>query len=154
MSIATIQRDGPFSDFAGYDRTIVPIEGNGIELIIDGVRTVTLTRPFEPFAFKGEARTECRLIGGPARDFNVMTRRQSFRHSVESTRISEALDLECEGPWTFVVVVRGTLCHARTGDTIALDGCGQVTLSGSSKDCVVCVVRLQQRAQDVLPHEG
>ena len=44
LSVATIEQDGPFSDFTGFDRTIVPIEGNGIELIFAPDQSVTLDR--------------------------------------------------------------------------------------------------------------
>ncbi|GAA1382650.1 hypothetical protein GCM10009639_02050 [Kitasatospora putterlickiae] len=49
-------------------------EGPGMALSVDGVETVVDT-PFRPFAFPGDAATDCRLLGGPLVDFNVMTRR-------------------------------------------------------------------------------
>lgn len=80
LSLATIERDGPFSDFAGYDRTIVPVSGNGIVMTIDG--TPTALAPLQPFTFPGEAAVTCALVGGTTHDLNVMTRRDRFAHRV------------------------------------------------------------------------
>ncbi len=43
-------------------------------LTVDGTEHV-VDAPFRPFAFSGDAATDCRLLGGPLVDFNVMTRR-------------------------------------------------------------------------------
>ncbi|MGH7186208.1 MAG: HutD/Ves family protein, partial [Pseudomonadota bacterium] len=75
LSIADVGRDSPFSPFPGIDRTIMVIEGNGMELTVEGFGTRQLDRPFEPFAFSGDAKTTCRLIDGPIRDFNLMVMR-------------------------------------------------------------------------------
>lgn len=74
VSVADVVSDGPFSRFEGIDRVIVTIEGAGMRLRHDGSAPVAL-RAFEPHHFRGEAETECQLISGPVRDFNLMTRR-------------------------------------------------------------------------------
>ena len=74
VSIADVASDGPFSAFPGIDRFIMVIEGKGMELTVDG-RTQRLADLFEPFAFSGDAKTDCRLIAGPIRDFNLMVAR-------------------------------------------------------------------------------
>lgn len=74
LSIADVASDGPFSAFPGIDRWIMVIEGKGMELTVDG-RSQRLDDPFEPFAFSGDAETDCRLIAGPIRDFNLMVAR-------------------------------------------------------------------------------
>lgn len=75
LSIAEVASDGPFSEFPGIDRWIMLIEGKGMELSISGQGTHRIERPFEPLAFSGDVRTECRLIAGPIRDFNLMVAR-------------------------------------------------------------------------------
>jgi environmental stress-induced protein Ves len=73
ISIADVTRAGPFSAFEGVERIIMVIDGAGIILTIDGVeRTVG---PMRPVNFSGDAVTTARLIDGPTRDINVMTRR-------------------------------------------------------------------------------
>ena len=74
LSIADVGSDGPFSAFPSIDRWIMVIEGKGMELTVDG-QVHRMGDPFEPFAFSGDARTDCRLIAGPIRDFNLMVAR-------------------------------------------------------------------------------
>jgi M3 family oligoendopeptidase len=80
ISIAEIERDGPFSDFSGYDRTIVA-EGGSFTLEFDDGERVTV-EPLVPFSFAGERAVLCRLHGAPVRAFNVMTLRDAFEHDV------------------------------------------------------------------------
>jgi|SoiMethySBSTD1v2_1073268.scaffolds.fasta_scaffold00642_14 uncharacterized protein len=75
LSIADVASDGPFSEFPGIDRWIMVIEGKGMELAVEGQGVHRLDRPFEPFAFPGDAKTDCRLIAGAIRDFNLMVAR-------------------------------------------------------------------------------
>ncbi len=75
VSIAEVSRDGPFSEFVGVDRIIMVIEGAGMLLSANGVEH--RLEPMRPFNFSGDVATMARLIDGPTRDINVMTRRQS-----------------------------------------------------------------------------
>lgn len=75
-SIADITGDGPFSAFAGFDRVIVLLSGDGVYLRSnDGTMDHRLDEPLAPFAFGGESAIEASLIGGASSDFNIMTRR-------------------------------------------------------------------------------
>ena len=79
ISMAAIDRDGPFSLFAGVDRSLAVLDGDGVVLHIDGKRH-QLAAGGEPLRFGGDARTAAELISGPVRDFNVMTRRGVAGH--------------------------------------------------------------------------
>jgi environmental stress-induced protein Ves len=79
VSIAEIERDGPFSAFPGVDRELMLLAGNGIELDIEGRPTLRLVERLRGVRFDGAARVDCRLLAGPTRDFNVMTRRDAVR---------------------------------------------------------------------------
>ena len=75
VSLAQVTTDGPFSRFPGIDRILVPLDGDGI-VLEDPVRgTATTLLPLEVARFGGDGETVGRLLGGPIRDFNVMTRR-------------------------------------------------------------------------------
>ena len=74
LSIADVASDGPFSEFPGIDRWIMVIEGKGMDLTVDGQHH-RLDELFQPFAFSGDAKTECHLIEGAIRDFNLMVAR-------------------------------------------------------------------------------
>jgi environmental stress-induced protein Ves len=75
-SIADVTADGPFSRFAGIDRTIVLLSGNGMSLALDETREHRLDQPFAPFAFRGEAAVTAVLTDGANQDSNLMIRRE------------------------------------------------------------------------------
>jgi environmental stress-induced protein Ves len=90
ISLADVASGGPFSVFEGIDRVITVVQGEGMALTVDGVETVVAER-FRPFHFSGDARTDCRLLGGPLVDFNVMTRRGAVSADVQFVRGNAAL---------------------------------------------------------------
>ncbi len=79
LSIADVERSGPFSAFPGYERTIMVIAGHGMDLRVGDEPVRQLDRLFEPFVFSGDRPAECRLLNGPIRDFNLMVERSSLR---------------------------------------------------------------------------
>jgi environmental stress-induced protein Ves len=91
VSIAEVARDGPFSRFAGIDRTITLIEGAGMRLS-GGVHDIVIRTPFEPHSFDGEVPIDCTLVSGPIRDFNAMTRRDRAQGSVVAVRAESSVD--------------------------------------------------------------
>jgi environmental stress-induced protein Ves len=90
LSIADVERSGPFSAFPGYDRTIMVIAGHGMELAVGERPPHRLDRPFEPFLFSGDMPADCRLLGGPIRDFNLMVARASARSRLEVLALDAA----------------------------------------------------------------
>lgn len=90
-SIATIAQDGPFSAFAGIDRSITLLEGDGVRLFSAGHIDHQLARIGEPFAFSGDVALEATLLGGASQDFNIMTRRGRLAAQVQ--RSAEPLTL-------------------------------------------------------------
>lgn len=50
-SIATIERDGPFSMFSDIDRSITLLSGDGVELSSPYWEAHTLSQQLQPFAF-------------------------------------------------------------------------------------------------------
>ena len=71
LSIADIAESGGFSMFAGYERVITVLQGEGMILRVDGQDTRPLL-PLDPFAFSGESQVSCTLLDGPIRDFNLI----------------------------------------------------------------------------------
>lgn len=82
LSLATIEADGPFSDFSGFDRTLVVVEGKDLLLRIDGKERQAMY--CEPCRFRGESRVYCAPRSGLVRVLNVMTRRAQYDHAVFS----------------------------------------------------------------------
>ena len=60
FSVADIDTEGPFSDFAGYDRHMALVDGAGVILQGDGV-AYRLARGDGPIAFSGDRRLGARL---------------------------------------------------------------------------------------------
>jgi hypothetical protein len=73
VSVAAIERDGPFSSYPGVERWFAVLAGAGVELTIDG-RVRRLRRGDAPSSFSGDADTRCRLLDGPTQDLNLMLR--------------------------------------------------------------------------------
>ncbi len=90
VSVADVAQAGPFSRFAGIDRTLVLLSGAG--MLVDeaqgdnAVKTHALTRPLDIARFAGEACIDARLVDGPTRDFNLMVRRGAARGELEVWR--------------------------------------------------------------------
>jgi environmental stress-induced protein Ves len=71
LSLADIEQDGPFSAFPGVQRHFAVVEGEGVCLRWpEGEQR--LTPDSEPIAFEGAQAPDCRLLGGPTRDLNLM----------------------------------------------------------------------------------
>lgn len=79
LSLAQVDRDGPFSRFDNIDRTLVLL--SGAMTLHEPDRRIELVRG-EPVEFPGERAIEAKLNGGSTLDFNVMTRRGRARHTV------------------------------------------------------------------------
>jgi uncharacterized protein len=71
ISMADVEKDGPFSAYPGVERWLALVEGPGMELEF-AHRTVTLTPLDPPLAFDGAAAPFGRLLQGPVRDLNLM----------------------------------------------------------------------------------
>jgi environmental stress-induced protein Ves len=95
VSMATVASDGPFSQFAGIDRTLAVIGGQGLILNVGDSEPVILAPGSPPASFPGDVPTSARLIGGPITDLNVMTRRGRFSHRL--TQVKRATSYDCSG---------------------------------------------------------
>ena len=155
-SVANVETSGPFSDFTGYRRIIALLDGNGMALSFNGAPAVVIDRPYEPFAFDGGLRTDCRLLGGPVRDFNLIVdanrmhatlefRAQSFDIAVDEVALVHAI----RGRWQ----ANGDECDCTlsTGDSLHAEGAGAMSLTALGADAVLAVARLARRR--IIPDE-
>lgn len=122
ISMAKIERDGPFSPFPGMDRTILVQSGTGMSLTVDGVET-TLVAGDQPFHFMGDHRTTCRLLAGPVTDINIMSLRSVCSHVVTPIAAKATIVGQAQ---TFLlaitpVSVDETPQDIEAGDLLALD---------------------------------
>lgn len=102
LSVATVDRPGPFSRFDGVDRSIAVMGGEGMLLRSTG-ETARVTAGGPPFSFDGETEISCELLGGPTIDLNVMTRRRFFRHTMRRALFRGWMTVEGTADQTLVV---------------------------------------------------
>jgi hypothetical protein len=107
LSIATVERSGPFSAFPGIERTIMLIEGAGMILRPAGQPPRRLDRLYEPYRFSGDTPTDCELLAGPIRDFNLMANRAAFESRIDLRRIAGRAAVACEAPVGIVHLLAG-----------------------------------------------
>jgi hypothetical protein len=83
LSIASVVEDGIFSNFSGYDRNLILIEGNGICLTHDQATKDNLVKKLDVASFSGACKTYGSLIDGAIKDFNIITNEQSVLSNVQ-----------------------------------------------------------------------
>jgi len=152
LSLAEITADGPFSRFDGCARSLVLLQGAGMELRIDGAPRL-VDRRGQVVAFDGAAEVHCRLLDGPTRDFNVITRRDRADHRVMFRPLVGPMVLFPErGVQWLVHVVSGEARQQHAGDDGLLAGSGDTLWledDGAGRQCVLSgggellLVRLQ-----------
>ena len=106
VSIATVNTDGPFSKFNGYERHIMTLSGEGMVLDIEGSGRFTL-EPFRPFSFSGEAQVQGSLLRGTVLDFNLIVRRDFGHGILRVTEGSAGYQLGSEKSSYLVYVLHG-----------------------------------------------
>jgi hypothetical protein len=131
-SIAEVALDGPFSDYAGYERTIMLMEGRGMVLAFDRADPARIDAPFVPFTFDGAWRCDCTLIAGPVRDMNLMVDRETARGTIEVVRPRGPMARELRAEWTLLYVLSGAARASlggnghsmAAGELLRVDGAG------------------------------
>jgi len=84
LSIASVTENGVFSDFSGYQRNLVLIDGNCIHLTHDKAHTDKLNQQLDFATFDGGSVTEGLLPAGAIKDFNIITSHKKCQTKVET----------------------------------------------------------------------
>ena len=82
ISIAEVDKGGPFSSFPGVDRELVLLSGEGMRLDFEDGESVELRPPHGRHRFAGERPLGAELFHGPTQDFNLMWRRERVQASL------------------------------------------------------------------------
>lgn len=104
VSLATVDRPGPFSVFPGIDRQIMLLSGDGLHLRSPGWEH-RLEARWQPFAFSGDDAVDGAMLGGTSKDFNLMVRRGAWtgalRVLLDTTpaQASAGLCMVLQGRW-------------------------------------------------------
>lgn len=113
ISMAHVTRDGPFSVFAGVERTLTVLEGDGLRLAIGDAAPVDLHVGDAPLSFPADVPTTATLLGGAVTDLNVMSRRGVWRHRVEALQLAAGMSLAVRPATTVWWCVQGQV-HLRS----------------------------------------
>jgi environmental stress-induced protein Ves len=93
ISVAEVDKGGPFSRFDGVQRWFAVLGGAGVRLMLDG-QAHELTVQSAPLSFDGARPCVCELLDGPTEEFNLMLRRG--RANARMARVLGALDTKVE----------------------------------------------------------
>ncbi|MBX3596082.1 MAG: HutD family protein [Rhizobiaceae bacterium] len=107
ISMARVEENGPFSIFPGMDRTLAILDGQGIDLSIEGQGTARIYSA--PLAFAGDVPTSASLVDGPVTDLNVMTRRGKFQNRVTRLELSNPREIVVMSPVALMYCHRGRI---------------------------------------------
>ena len=125
ISVADIEKDGPFSAFPKIKRTITVLSGAGIRL--GEPLNVELRPKNPPFTFSGDLAPDCELVRGPTRDLNAMFnektgvgRLQRWRTGHESKFKWVSFDEDDEPPTLFGIFTLAAATLRTRGSEFAL----------------------------------
>jgi environmental stress-induced protein Ves len=150
ISLATVGASGPFSIFAGIDRTIAVLEGDGMQLTVDGRREPPLLVASPPFAFSGDADVQADCLGGEALDLNMMSRRGRFVHRMTKFDVSDAQTLSLTADTVAavfrdeaVVTIDSLRLDVGLGDVlVGLDGPLELSIIPRGSGCMFYIIEV------------
>ncbi len=137
ISVARIDQDGPFSAFAGYQRTLVLLNGVGMDLDF-AERLIKVEKAKPRIDFDGNKSLYCRLLEGPTRALNLMLADDQAGASLAVTELAGEFAAQGEAAELLgVYLCNGTAETALGpmlagdflyGSSLALTGTGQALL--------------------------
>ena len=93
ISLAEIERNGPYSRFEGISRVSLVLRGNGVTLRDENA--VVQLKPFEAVEYDGGAAWNASLVAGPVTALNVMSARGRYRTRVRAVVDSTMVRANC-----------------------------------------------------------
>jgi environmental stress-induced protein Ves len=154
VSIADVAIDGPFSKFAGYDRHIMLLDGQGMRLETEESGRIDLDL-YSPAAFSGDWTVMGKLVAGPVRDFNLMVARRFGSGSLTCQRLTAPLPLIGDGAIRLIHAIEGEMSLAGHvighGETVILTGMEGDVLSPLAAETLfaLCTVHHQGQASRI-----
>ena len=150
LSLARVDRSGPFSRFEGYDRTLLLLEG-ALELDFGSHGRARLEAPSQPIAFSGAWDARAELIRGPARDLGVISDRRRIRQEVRMAALAEGPVRVAAAPTAWIIALSGRCALAPQGLELAPLEAARLDdepseVKGLSPDARILVVRFEPRA--------
>lgn len=107
LSMARVERSGPFSRFDGYDRTLLLLEGGGLELDFGTHGRTQLDEPLQSVAFNGDWDARATLTRGPVRDFGIISDHARVRQEVRVLAFErESIPIQA-APTAWIIALTG-----------------------------------------------
>jgi environmental stress-induced protein Ves len=123
VSVAHIDRSGPFSDFAAYRRIMVLLKGRGAALKFANGDERLLLNVGDLAEFDGALAAQCELKSGPCVDLNLMVAKSLQGMDARVKRLHEPLELPAvQGRTTLIFPIDAPLLlHAGADDAAPPD---------------------------------
>jgi uncharacterized protein len=153
VSVAHIERSGPFSDFAAYQRIMVLLKGGGAALKFANGDERLLLNVGDLAQFDGALPAQCELQSGPCVDLNLMAAKSLQGVDTWVRRLHEPLELPAaRGRATLVFAIDAPLkLQAGADDAASLepwdlaviaDSDGAATVAAAAAAALVFVATL------------
>jgi environmental stress-induced protein Ves len=140
VSIAHIDASGPFSDFAGYARTMVLLRGSGVALkLSDGTQRI-MRAAGDLAQFNGALGVKCELLNGPCVDLNLMTSHAMGPAQVRVERLRGSLSYAARKDESLVVfpIDAALQIHPSGGNAAVLEPWDLAVLEGGHGGRIAC----------------
>ena len=138
LSMAEVTTNGAFSNFSGYDRTLLLLDGKGLTLDCDGA-SHRLENPLQLARFSGDDQTIATLHDGPVKDFNIMVQRQHCSARVSSAIHPDESTLDVDGDILLVYAVDGELSLSGPEISVPSIPAGHLcVVQGPAKSSLLC----------------
>ncbi|HEY2345831.1 MAG TPA: HutD family protein [Xanthomonadaceae bacterium] len=122
LSIAEIEQDGSFSEFAACDRVLVLLSGHGMRLDFADGHHVDIAPPHDRIAFAGEQGVQCALVEGPTTDFNAIVRRDRCAMQVFHRPLVGSMVFFAEAGVLWAIHLMGGRATVKSGEeTVSLE---------------------------------
>jgi hypothetical protein len=142
VSVATVDSSGPFSDFSGYQRKMVLLQGKGVALEFGSGQQGTLRSVGDWLEFDGAMPTRCELLDGPCVDLNLMVSK-SLRTTASVERVSEPVRVAAaHGETALIFGIQDPLWLDGSGESMRLEPWDLAIL----EDCSAHLSNMSSRA--------
>lgn len=132
VSVAQIDSSGPFSDFSGYDRKMVLLQGRGVALEFGGGEHRALRSIGDWVEFDGATPASCELLDGPCVDLNLMVTQQ-LRTAARIERLRAPMPVApTPGETTLIFGIQDPLSLDCRGESVRLEPWDLAILNGCS----------------------
>jgi environmental stress-induced protein Ves len=137
-SVAQVTASSAFSIFPDVERSLTLLSGSGFALDFENGGHQIVDRIYQTIRFAGDVAVDCRLLGGPCEDLNIMVARgmgtvqvMQRRSNTRTAGAKRSLFYVIDGDWTLSLTDAG-YAMGKHGLAILKDELGQpVSLIGS-----------------------